>query len=53
MSQGMDDEQDQLNLMNNASPEIQQVFGPKDDKDKQKNNMEPYGIWRNAFSRFL
>lgn len=31
VSQGPDDEQDQLNMMNNAHPMIQEVFGPKDD----------------------
>jgi len=34
MSQGPDDEQDQLNLMKNAHPLIQEVFGPKDDSGK-------------------
>ncbi len=34
VSQGPDDDQDQLNMMKNAHPLIQEVFGPKDDSSK-------------------
>jgi hypothetical protein len=36
MSQGLDDEQDQLNLMKNANIYIQEAFGPKDDSSKNQ-----------------
>ena len=50
ISQGPDDEQDQLNMMKNAHPLIQEVFGPKD--DSSKNGQTPVlGVLKYLFQK--
>lgn len=52
MSQGMDDEQDQLNMMKTANQHVQDVFGPKDDSSKN-NQGQVFGAFRYQFQKYF